>query len=143
MIFTILGVITFIFAPQIIAAFVPSSLEVISTGAWLIRAIALTFGIVAVNMVFLGAIRGSGNAKITMILAVLTVASQFVIAFFLSKFTPLGEYGIWLSSPISNIIGFLISAIIFYRGNWKNKKLIESKEVKEKIKEECKIAACE
>ena len=143
LIFTIIGVLTFVFAPQIIAAFIPSNPDVISTGSWFIRAIALTFGVVAVNMVYIGAIRGSGNARTAMILAIFTVSTQFILAYALSKFTPLGEYGLWLSSPISNIIGLLAAAFIFYKGDWKNKKLIERPEVKERIKEECEIAECE
>ena len=58
-----------------------------------------------------------------MILAIFTVSTQFILAYALSKFTPLGEYGLWLSSPISNIIGLLAAAFIFYKGDWKNKKV--------------------
>ncbi|MDP2925720.1 MAG: MATE family efflux transporter [Nanoarchaeota archaeon] len=131
---TFIGLILFIFAPYIIQSFIPSSQIVIEKGTWFIRAVALTFGLVGVNMAFLGAIRGSGNAKTTMKLSLFAVFVQVMSAYILSKYTALGEYGLWLAFPISNIAGMLAATYIIMKGEWKNKNLIEKPEIKEKIK---------
>lgn len=133
---TIIGILFFIFAKDIISAFIPNDLEVIASGALLLKVIALTFGVIGVQMALFGTLRGSGNTKTTMKIAILVVVIQLASAFVLSKYTSLGEFGLWLGFPISNIVGFIVTVLIFAKGDWKNKKILESPEVSKNIKEE-------
>jgi len=122
---TIIGVLLFIFAPYIVQVFVPGETEVIKYGTQFIRVAALLFGFMGVNMSAFGTLRGAGNTSITMKIAWLSMIIQVGAAYFLSKFTPLAQYGLWLGFPISSVIGALISLSIMMKGNWKKIKIIE------------------
>lgn len=123
---TLIGIILFIFAPSIVGIFVPNETEVIKYGTQFLRVVALTFGFVGVNMASFGTLRGAGNTSITMKIAWISMVIQVGLAYFLSKFTPLAQYGLWLGFPISSIIGASISFTIMMRGKWKEMKVIEN-----------------
>ncbi len=142
-ILTIIGILFFIFSSQLIALFIPNETEVIKQGSLLLKIISLTFGLIGIQFSIIGTLRGSGNSKTTFKLAVLIIIIQVTSAFLLSKIFALNELGLWLSFPISNTFGAIIAYFIFKKGRWKEKKLIESKEIKENIKEECKISECD
>jgi Na+-driven multidrug efflux pump len=50
--------------------------------------------------------------------------------------------GIWYAFPLANIFGALLAYIVFLRGKWKDKKILNSPEVKEEIEKECSLAEC-
>ncbi|MFA5258924.1 MAG: MATE family efflux transporter [Candidatus Pacearchaeota archaeon] len=140
---SVIGVLMFIFANQIISTFIPGDTAVINEGTRYIRVMALAFGLMGIQMSILGTLRGSGNVSTTMKLTLTVIIVQVLSGFILSKYILHNELGVYLSMPISTIVGATLALIVFFKGNWKDKKLIESKEVKEKIKEECQIADCE
>ncbi len=124
---TFIGILLFIFAKNIISIFVPGEAEVIMYGTQFLRVVALSFGFVGVNMSAFGTLRGAGNTSITMKIAWLSMGVQVGLAYFLSKFTPLAQYGLWLGFPISSMVGALISFTIMMQGKWKESKIIENK----------------
>jgi putative MATE family efflux protein len=142
-ILSIIGILFFIFAPHIVGIFIPGSPEVIKEGALFIRIIALTFGFIGIQMSILGTIRGAGNAKTTLYLTVSVIVVQFTSAYLLSTTFSLGALGLYIAFPIANIYGATIAYIVFSRGKWKDKRLIDTPEIHKKIEEEVLAAECE
>jgi Na+-driven multidrug efflux pump len=142
-ILTIIGILMFIFAKQIIGIFIHDNIEVINEGSFYIRIMALFFGFMGIQMSLLGTLRGSGNASLTMKMTISTILVQILSAIILAKFIFHNELGVYVSMPISSVYGAILALIVFYRGKWKEKKLIESPEMKKRIEEEEEIAELE
>lgn len=131
------GVLFFIFAKQIVGIFIPGEKATIESGAVFVRTMALTFGFIGVQNALNGAFRGSGNTLITMILSVLSLwVLRFPLAYILSKHTSLGNQGLWIAYPVTNVITAVFTFIWFKTGSWKNKNLTEERELSEKITHE-------
>jgi Na+-driven multidrug efflux pump len=64
---------------------------------------------------------------------------QLPIAFCISKYTAMGEDGIWLSFPLSSVINMLVSIWYFRHGQWKRIQLTDEKELQVKVSEEILI----
>lgn len=123
---TIAGAITFIFAEQLVAFFIPGELETIASSAYFIRIMSFTFGFIAIQMSINGAFRGSGNTMISMILSIVSLwVLRFPLAYVLSSYTALEEVGIWIAFPAANIIATIITYAWFKKGTWKQKKITE------------------
>ncbi len=121
---TLFGIIMFIAAKSVASVFVPGEIEVIRQSAYFIRAMALTFGFIGLNMAIIGVFNGSGNTHNGMFLSVLSLVFLFCFGFGLSRFTSLGINGVWIAYPISNILTGLISFIWIKRSRWKEIKII-------------------
>lgn len=132
------GIIVFIFAPYLVAFFIPSDEGVVATGALFLRTISLAWGFMGVQMAISGVLRASGNMMLTMVLTLVSqCVIQFPLAYILSKHTSLGAAGIWWSFPITNILTTLIMLIFYLKGDWKKTRLIKAEEVlTEKVSEE-------
>ncbi len=137
LILTVVGIITFIFAKQISAIFIPGEFATINASALFIKIMALTFGFIGIQMAMNGAFRGSGNTMISMMLSIISLwVLRFPIAYILSHHTSLKEVGIWVSFPLANLIAAIITIIWFMAGTWKKKKLMgDQKLTKEVLKE--------
>lgn len=136
-ILTSVGIILFIFSNQIAEFFIPNELEVITSSSLFIRIMALTFGFIGFQQALLGAFRGAGNTIITMVLSIISLwIFQFPFAYILSHNISLGEIGIWLSFPISNVLSAIV-AIIWYkkRSLKENKPIFEDELAKEVMNE--------
>ena len=138
---TSLGVLVFIFAPAFIRFFVPSDLNVIREGAFFLRFIALTFGIIGMQIIVGSTLQAAGSTKQSMILTLTSQwAIQLPLAFLLAKFFNLGIIGVWIAFPATNLFMVGIYLTIFFRGKWKNKKIIDDdQETQTKIIQETKI----
>jgi putative MATE family efflux protein len=122
---TTLGLIIFIFAPAFIRFFVPSDLGVIREGAFFLRFIALTFGVIGMQIIVGSTLQAAGATKQSMVLTLISQwAIQLPLAFILAKFFHLGVLGVWLAFPATNLLMVGIYLTIFFRGHWKNKKII-------------------
>lgn len=132
------GVVLFVFAEQVVEAFIPNDPAVVESGSLFVRIMAFSFGFIGLQQTMNGAFMGSGNTKISMMFSMISLwALQFPVAYFLSKYTELNEVGIWWAFPIANTVAASLAFIYFLTGKWKNKKLIETDEVlKETIIEE-------
>lgn len=121
---TMVGVLIFIFAEPITAAFIPGDTPVIKESAFFLKIMALTFGFVGMQMGAIGTLRGSGNTHSAMTLSLLTIIIMVASAYLLSKLTPLGYRGIWWSYAISNAAGALLALMYITLGKWKEKRII-------------------
>jgi Na+-driven multidrug efflux pump len=136
-ILSIVGLIAFIFAPALVAFFVPGSPEVIAEGAQFIRIMCLAWGGIGVQLCVLSAFRASGNMLAAMVIALVSqFMLQFPLAYILSKHTSLQAAGLWWSFPITTIAVALVSAGWFAQGGWKQTVLTEESRQVAKVAEE-------
>lgn len=134
---TLIGAVSFIFAPQLMAFFVPNDAAVIRVGVAFVRTVALTFGFMGVQMALTGVFRAAGDMVATMVLALVSLwVLQLPLAYILSKYTSLGINGLWWAFPISNILIAIITIIWYAKGDWKKKKLTHEEQFAEKVSEE-------
>tara|TARA_R110000868_G_scaffold6865_4_gene37989 strand:- start:3671 stop:5098 length:1428 start_codon:yes stop_codon:yes gene_type:complete len=134
---SVVGLMVYSAAPQIVAFFVPNDPDVISEGAHFIRIMALAWGGIGVQLCVVAAFRASGNMVSAMVIALVAQwMLQFPLAYVLSKHTVLGAAGIWWSFPVTNILVALIALCWFARGGWKRTRLTEDERQTVKVTDE-------
>lgn len=134
---TTIGLLVFIFPEALIRFFVPTDEAVIREGAGFLRIVALTFGFIGVQQSLAGIFRASGNMKTAMILSLVSQwVLQFPLAYILSKHTSLGFNGIWWSVAVTNIIIFVVTLLLYQKGDWKKTRLTKEEKLTEKVTEE-------
>ncbi len=137
---TLVGVITYIFAHNIVAFFVPDDAEVIREGAKFIRIMALAWGGIGVQLCIVSTFRASGNMLSAMVIAMVSQwMIQFPMAYVLSKHTDLHETGLWWSFPVTNIAVAIIALCWFARGSWKETRITEDGKHTAKVTEDAII----
>ena len=123
---SVIGILSFVFAPYFVAFFVPNDDAIISLGTTFVRIMSLSFGFMGIQLALTGVFRASGNMVTTMIIA---FVSQWVLllptAFILSKHTSLEVNGLWWAFPISNILISIITIALYLKGDWKKKNLLD------------------
>jgi putative MATE family efflux protein len=139
--FSFIGLISFIFAPALISFFVPNDTAVIIAGTRYLRFISPIFGLIGLQIIVGSTLQASGNTKRAM---TLTLISQWIVqiplTYLLSRFDQLGIDGLWIAFPITNILMALIYFINFKKSGWENKKLISKEDqLKEKTRQEAEI----
>jgi len=136
-ILTAVGIVAYIFAPNLVAFFVPRAPDVISEGAQFIRIMCLAWGGVGVQLCIVAAFRASGNMLNAMVIALVSqFMFQFPLAYILSKHTSLQALGLWWSFPITNIAVAAIAACWFAQGGWKTTVLTEESRQVARVAEE-------
>ena len=124
---TVLGVIAFVSAARLAAFFVPRDRGVIDGAAEFLRIMALSWGFMGVQFALTGVLRASGNMVMTMVITLVSQwVLQFPLAYLLATHTGLGNRGIWIAFPITNIITALITIAVYKKGGWKEKRLVQS-----------------
>ena len=121
---TILGAIFFVFAKKIVAIFIPGVQDVIDISALFLKMIAISFGLIGVQMSILGALKGAGKTKLSMNLSNIGIVAQLLLAYGLSHWAHLGYNGIWYAYPIAQAFATLISIIAFAKVKWYNHEII-------------------
>ena len=125
------GLILFIFAREITAAFIPNDPEVIKEGAYLVKVLSVTFGFVSLQQITTGVLRAAGQTLTAMLITIISLwLLRFPIATVLAFYTSLSFIGLWWSFPIANIISVAIVLTIFFKGSWKEKRLTDEVKVK-------------
>jgi putative MATE family efflux protein len=124
---TIVGILILIFAKAIVGFFIPGEIEVIAEAARFLTCIALTFGLIGVQMVLIGTIRGAGKTTLAMFLSLIQIFTTLLMALLFSQVFKMGISGIWLAYPVSNLVGVLAAFIAYRKGTWKHTHLIEHK----------------
>jgi putative MATE family efflux protein len=123
---TLVGIIAYIFAPSIVAFFVPNVPDVITQGSQFIRIMCPAWGGIGIQLCIVSAFRASGNMLIAMVIALVSQwMFQFPLAYVLSKHTVLQSTGLWWSFPVTNIIVSIVSICWFAKGEWKKTRLTE------------------
>jgi putative MATE family efflux protein len=137
---SVVGLIAWLPAPQIVAFFIPEDPDVIAEGAGFIRIMCLAWGGIGIQLSIVSAFRASGNMLIAMVIALVSQwMIQFPMAYVLSKHTVLHSQGLWWSFPITNIAVAVISICWFLRGSWKTTRLTEDEKETAKVTQETLI----
>ncbi|MDF3077149.1 MAG: transporter [Sphingobacteriaceae bacterium] len=124
-----IGVIVFLFAPHIIAFFVPEDQNVIREGAIFLRTMSLAWGFIGIQLCLTGVLRASGNMVIAMVLTLVSQwGLQFPLAYVLGRHTDMHMRGLWWAFPISNVIIALITMGVFAKGDWKKNRLTDEED---------------
>jgi putative MATE family efflux protein len=123
---TLVGIAAYLFAPSLVAFFVPGEPEVIAGGARFIRIMCLAWGAIGVQLSIVSAFRASGNMLAAMVIALVSqFMLQFPLAYILAKHTSLAAAGLWWSFPIANIAVAIVSLCWFAAGGWKKTRLTD------------------
>lgn len=129
----ILGILIFLFAPQLIAIFIHNDENVVRIGADFLRILSPTLGFMGVQFAMNGVFRASGNMKLTLILAIITIfVVQVPLAYLLSNWQE-NISGVWWSYVATNVIMMGISCGIFSQGKWKTKKITETEKSQKRV----------
>lgn len=120
------GVLTFVFATQLVGFFVPGDTAVITEGARFIRTVSWSFGFLGLQFALAGVLRASGNMMAAMMISLLSLwVLRFPLAYLLALRGGMGLDGLWWAFPASNVATAVIAGIWFARGDWKTRRLIE------------------
>jgi putative MATE family efflux protein len=119
---TILGLLFFIFASEIATFFVPKELELIQSSSLFIKIIALSFGLIGIQMIVLGMLRAAGRTTLSMMLALLQTILLLIFAGMLSL--RFNEVGIWVAYPLANIISASVAYYFYHKKDWLKKELV-------------------
>lgn len=123
---TMLGTLIFIFAPKIISIFIKDNPEAHQIAVDLTRINAFFYGFMGIQFGLTGVFRAAGNAGLAMNLGIISMfVIQFPTAYLLSR-TNLGVDGIWWAYAVTSVTMAVTTFVIFLRGKWKEKKLIEN-----------------
>lgn len=141
LVFSLLGLISFIWADQFINFFVPGNQAVISAGARYLHFIAPMFGFIGLQIIIGSTLQAAGSTTKAM---TLTLISQWLVQipliYCLSRFSNLGLDGLWLAFPITNILMAGVYFSVFRYSGWEKKKLIsDQNKLKEQIQEGAEI----
>ena len=124
-VFFSIAVIFFIFANNIASIFISKDIKVLKLTAKFVRIISLGFVFLGIQISLNGIFRGSGNTEIGMLITIITmIALRLPLAYFLSQFILNSPLGVWMAFPISNFIATSSGLIIFFKGKWKDKRII-------------------
>lgn len=131
------GLLVFVFAPNIVRIFVPADAALIRECSYFTRLASIAYGFIGLQQALTGALRGAGAMLSTMVLAIVSLwVLQFPLAYILSKHTSLGLEGIWWAFPIGNTIVTGITVLWFMRGSWKAIRLTDAERRTEAVTEE-------
>ena len=131
---SLLGAVTFAFAPDIIAVF-DDSPAVVAEGASFLRWIAPTFGFVGVLRAYSGGFRGAGKTLTAAAIAVVLfgfirlpiayVASRGVLPTDAWFFGAPDPTGIWFAFAVSGVVAAVVAAGWFESGGWRGSALTD------------------
>lgn len=131
------GVVLFLLAEPIVAAFVPGEDEVIALGTHFLYIMAPTFGLFGIQMVMGGALAGAGNTMASMMLSILAFwVLRFPVAWVLAVPAGLGPDGVFWSFPVSNVLSGVIALVWFMRGNWIKRVVDDETALAEAVRDE-------
>jgi putative MATE family efflux protein len=135
------GAVAYVAAKPIVGFFIDdSSVEVVTRAVAFVRVTAVSFGLIGLQMVYLGAFRAAGSPGISLLLTfVAQWLLQLPLAFILSRYMSLGVEGIWWAGPISQFMTVLFALYWYRYGTWQKSVLTEEEKLSEEVAEEIMI----
>ncbi len=120
------GAIAFTFPGQLMRIFIGDA-GVIAEGIEFLRIVAFSWGFFGGLMVIQGAFRGAGNTKEAMVLSFLSrwllrIPVMWLLAYPLTW----GATGLWWGYTVTTVGAFIIGAVWFDRGSWRDRVVDES-----------------
>ena len=115
-----IGLFFLIFADQLVGFF-STDPEVVDLGATCLRVAAVAQPLMAITDALAGSLRGAGDTRSPMLVAiagpiVVRVAACWVLAFEME----MGLLGIWIATTLDWLVRAVALALIFYRGKWRD-----------------------
>lgn len=119
----VISLIAFFWGSDLIGLFIDdASKDVIDYGVAYIQIICNTYVIMGLMFCYSSVLRGAGDMTFFLSSSLINFAVRIILAYTLVD--SVGFTIIPISAPIGWIIGFLISAIRYWQGGWKNKCII-------------------
>jgi putative MATE family efflux protein len=119
----VIGVLSFVFARQIITLF-NSNPEVVNTGTSYLKITSLFFPLLALGVVLGRSLSGAGDTVPPMVITIISLwVIQIPLALLLSKITSLGVNGIWWAIVIASCVNGLLNMFWFQKDHWKDKEI--------------------
>lgn len=116
----IIGILLFIFAPQIVKIFT-NTIEVQIMVVNVLRLIALFQCFIAITQIFTSALQGAGDTKFPMYSTLIGIWGVRVgIGYFLGVVMSLGLFGVWIAYVLDIILRAFLLMIRFSHGKWKS-----------------------
>lgn len=114
------------FAPHVLLSMFTKDTGVLAEGAHYLRYMSLAYIPLALMFTLGGVLRGAGDTMATMVLSVLSLwGIRVPLAQHLVR-QGLGVSGAWMAITISAFSGFLLHAIYYRSGRWRNKAVTRS-----------------
>ena len=136
-ILAVVSVLTILFDSYIVRFFITGdAVETTTLAMAQIKIMALSFGLIGVQMAFFGVFRAVGAPGAALALTAFGQLLQFPLAYSLAHVTSLGLAGIWWSMPITNIVTAAVALWWYRRGSWQNRKLTNIEQQMERATEE-------
>ena len=120
---TVVAVVTYLLAPDIVDVFIRGENEaaVIAAGGEFIRILALSFAFLGAFQVVQGGFRGAGSTRTAMLFSILwqwgfriPISATLVVLF------GMGATGVWYGIAAGNVLGFVAAGLWFLRGTWED-----------------------
>jgi putative MATE family efflux protein len=123
-----IGVLCYLGAPLIVSFFVKDNHSIVTTKSiFFIHLVSLFFGFQGIQQALGGTFKGAGDTVKSMMLSMINGwIIQIPAAILMSKVFHWGYTGVWIASPLSNILTAVLAVYWYYKGNWKNKKVTPS-----------------
>lgn len=123
---TLVGLLAFGFAEDIVAFFAPGQTAVIDNGRRFLQIIAPSYGLIGLQMALSGAFRATGRTMTTMTLALVSQwLVQIPLAWGMSRFTSLELSGLWYAFPVTNLLLAIVTLVLYERIDWQRTCLVE------------------
>lgn len=121
------GLIFIIWGRNLVGFFTPDT-EVQLVGAQYLRTMGGFYFVLSAMFMTNGVLRGAGDTLVPMFITLFALwAVRIPVAYILSReWSGLGSNGIWWGSPVSWIVGFILSYLYYIKGNWIKKSIIKS-----------------
>jgi len=140
-ILSLAGVVVYVAAKPLVGFFIAEeSIDVIARAVMYVHVIAFSFGLIGLQMVFLGAFRAAGSPGVALFLTFIAQwFLQLPLAFVLSRYTDLGVEGVWWAGPISQFITVLLAVGWYIYGPWQKESLSKEENLAEQVAEDILI----
>lgn len=116
----IIGILLFIFAPQIVKLFT-NTIEVQIMVVNVLRLIALFQCFIAITQIFTSALQGAGDTKFPMYATLIGIwGVRVCIGYFLGVVMNMGLFGVWIAYALDITVRAFLLMIRFNHGKWKS-----------------------
>ena len=115
-----IGILLFIFAPQIVKLFT-NTIEVQIMVVNVLRLIALFQCFIAITQIFTSALQGAGDTKFPMYATLIGIwGVRVCIGYFLGVVMNMGLFGVWIAYALDITVRAFLLMIRFNHGKWKS-----------------------
>ena len=116
---TVVGIVTFIFAPEITGLF-SNDPEVLRYGTWCLRILGIGYPAYAVGMVIAQSLNGAGDTMTPTLLNLIAFwLVQIPLAYALAATAGFGPNGVFVAIVTGETLLTVLAVLVFRRGRWR------------------------